>query len=458
MTSSDGTSRLTIQSSTGPVYFRDCVFTGCADTAIVFRGSQDNPIGFTSCRIESCAVGFATTSDEPTLELTDCVVRDVGDGLSLTAPYASHLAPAVSVTGMSFERVGTALRSVGPWRYDVVRSSITDCSGPAVNVQTREARFTRLVVQRAAAGVLVEGVPSFTNSPHVFTGFLADSCDIRDVNGDALRVDAAPATASGRVRVRYSTISNADGAGVRLTARGATVLGTLVSNTGGDGIVLQQLAPATPDSIVGNTVALATGRGIAIERDSGVLASTALVSNNIAVFSGDAGISVGAFATATVQQNDSWQNALGDFANVAAPLVSNLSVNPAFCAVSTGDYTLQSGSPCAPSGMYGLIGALPVACAASPVGVTPRSPALSLAVGPNPSLGGVRFALPKREDAGVIEVLDLAGRRVWSQEVAPHAESVEWSGRANGARASGVFFARLTQGGTRVTQRFVLMR
>ncbi|MBK7366419.1 MAG: hypothetical protein IPJ04_00545 [Candidatus Eisenbacteria bacterium] len=45
----------------------------------------------------------------------------------------------------------------------------------------------------------------------------------------------------------------------------------------------------------------------------------------------------------------------------------------------------------------------------------------------------------------MIEVLDLAGRRVWSQKVAPHAESVEWSGRANGVRASGVFFARLTR-------------
>ena len=65
---------------------------------------------------------------------------------------------------------------------------------------------------------------------------------------------------------------------------------------------------------------------------------------------------------------------------------------------------------------------------------------------------------PDNLHAKLLEVLDLAGRRVWSAPVAPHSESLEWSGRTNGARASGVFFARYTQGKTRVTQRFVLLK
>ena len=449
---------LTLTTSTGPAKFEDCTFTGCPDTAVAFAGEPENQAEFTRCTVESCAVAFANVSPGPALVLTDCAVRDVGVALRLTSPAQRHVTPWARLSRTTIERVGAAIEGTGPWDFRLDHCRLAHCSGIAFQAHASFANMTAVRIEHAAAGVLLSGVAATFSSNDVFRGFLADSCDIRNVAGDALWLHAASAAGSGRVAIRNSTFAHNGGGGIIVAARGVTVSGSVIENTGGDGIVLQQLAPAAPDSIIGNTVVLAQGRGIAIERDSGVLSSAALVASNTAVFSGQTGIAVGAFASASVQQNDAWQNALGDFSNVATPLANNLSVNPLFCGVGSGDYTLQSGSPCAPSGVYGLIGALPVACATATTGVAPRGEALALSVGPSPSLGGVRFALPSRAEAGELEVLDLAGRRVWSQQIAPHTESLEWSGRTNGVRASGVFFARVTRAGESVTQRFVLLK
>lgn len=258
--------------------------------------------------------------------------------------------------------------------------------------------------------------------------------------------------------MRNSTVLHAGGEGLRLTARGVTVANNLVADNRGPGITLRQLAPAAPDSIVGNTSVLNPGGGIVVVVDSGTVASTALVEHNLAVFDGRAGITVGRFATALVQHNDAWRNSLTDLENVANPLATNLSLDPMFCAAATGDFTLQDSSPCAPAGLYGLIGALAVGCATAPLGVDSRSASLALLVGPNPSAGGVRFTLPASGRAGELEVLDLAGRRVWSTRVAAHAEFATWSGAVRGARATGVYFTRLRRGSEVVTQRFVLLR
>jgi hypothetical protein len=291
------------------------------------------------------------------------------------------------------------------------------------------------------------------------SGLTVVGCTIEQSAGDAMVIEQLARTAaSGPVTVRNSSFAHNGGAGVQVSARGVTLAGNLVYDNHGDGITLHQLAPAAPDSVVSNTSVLNSGTGVFLLVDSGVAASVAVIDRNISAYNGGVGVSVGAFASAVVQHNDAWLSGMADYAGVATPLVDNLSVNPLFCAAATGDFTLQAGSPCAPSGVYVLIGALPVACATAPVGVDSRTPALALTVSPNPSLGGVRFALPSRCEAGTIEVLDLGGRRVWSAPVAPRTESLEWNGRLVGMRASGVFFARLTQGRTSVTQRFVLLK
>ncbi len=70
-------------------------------------------------------------------------------------------------------------------------------------------------------------------------------------------------------------------------------------------------------------------------------------------------------------------------------------------------------------------------------------------ISPNPTRGGMQlgFALPSAGDAR-IDLVDLAGRRVWSVagSFPAGAQSVRWDGRATNGRAApaGVYFARLS--------------
>jgi hypothetical protein len=91
------------------------------------------------------------------------------------------------------------------------------------------------------------------------------------------------------------------------------------------------------------------------------------------------------------------------------------------------------------------------------------SPAVELAVTavePNPSSGAqvVRFSLPN-ESPAVLELLDVTGRRVWSQEVGsmgPGEHSIRIGG--NVRVPSGVYFVRLAQGERVSTARAVVLR
>ncbi len=68
-----------------------------------------------------------------------------------------------------------------------------------------------------------------------------------------------------------------------------------------------------------------------------------------------------------------------------------------------------------------------------------------LRVGPNPALGAVRFALADLATPARLEVLDLAGRRVWTRVLAAGERGATWLGeRDGGGRVSaGIYFARL---------------
>jgi hypothetical protein len=70
---------------------------------------------------------------------------------------------------------------------------------------------------------------------------------------------------------------------------------------------------------------------------------------------------------------------------------------------------------------------------------------LSLRVSPNPARSAVRFELAGTVGAATLDVIDLAGRVVWSCAVPPGAREATWSGeRPRVGRAhSGIYFARL---------------
>ena len=66
----------------------------------------------------------------------------------------------------------------------------------------------------------------------------------------------------------------------------------------------------------------------------------------------------------------------GDYTDCIAGqgnVAGNFSANPLFCDPEAKDFTLATGSPCAPPGVTGcgLVGALPVGC--GPISVEPAS-------------------------------------------------------------------------------------
>ena len=92
------------------------------------------------------------------------------------------------------------------------------------------------------------------------------------------------------------------------------------------------------------------------------------------------------------------------------------------------------------------------------VGVGESSPAVAFEVVPNPAVGGVTFRAPPLATDAAVEVLDLAGRRLWSSATAAGAS--RWNGalRSGGHAPPGVYLARCSAGGQVTTLRFVWLR
>ncbi len=78
-------------------------------------------------------------------------------------------------------------------------------------------------------------------------------------------------------------------------------------------------------------------------------------------------------------------------------------------------------------------------------GATSGLGSLRLEAAPNPAAGAVTFSLWGADGATRLEVLDLAGRRVWSRTYDGGSATTRWSGeRDDGGRAKpGVYFARV---------------
>ena len=134
----------------------------------------------------------------------------------------------------------------------------------------------------------------------------------------------------------------------------------------------------------------------------------------------------------------------------------NISEPPLFCDPTLGDYRLQSSSPCAPANSppgCGLIGALPV-CEATGIEATAPSQHLALRVEPNPaSVAGADFVLSHELDGAAIEIYDSAGRLI--DMLRPTGTRIRWAGAGKNPR--GVYFARLSSGGSAEVVKFVLV-
>jgi hypothetical protein len=197
--------------------------------------------------------------------------------------------------------------------------------------------------------------------------------------------------------------------------------------------------PNQPDSVLSNTCVDNDGDGIRLSHGPGGADQAQIVRRNLVASNGAVGLN--APEAASVAFNDAWNNAMGEYVGVMAPTDSNLIADPLFCDASLRVYTLQESSPCAPGGLYGLVGALPVGCPS--VSVEPAGSDAAFRFAPNPFQGALVFTAPTRE-GGLLEVFDLQGRRLWSRTLRA-GEQAPWDGTALGRRLpAGVYAVRFT--------------
>ncbi len=204
------------------------------------------------------------------------------------------------------------------------------------------------------------------------------------------------------------------------------------------------------------------------------LASPTVTNNIVASNTGGSSFANGvqvSSGTPTFACNDAWDNAVANYGGIADPtgLSGNISLDPKFCAAAAGDWAIDAGSPCSPanSGGCGLIGALAVACSATPVEDGPPAPVLVFRVepaSPNPfnPITSIRFSLPAAART-LVRVYDVAGRVVRTlvdAELQAAAHVAIWDGRDDGGRLcpSGVYFYRVASGEHAATGRVAMVK
>jgi hypothetical protein len=303
-----------------------------------------------------------------------------------------------------------------------------------------------------------------------FTGNVVDSTGLEGVY-----------ISNGSLDVRDNVVTRAGGTGisVNLVYRGK-LAGNRVIGAGGDGI----LVTAWADSICNNVVGRSQGRGIVVMGVSGG-GRGCYVHHNTVFLNGGAGLSMTnpyAAELDSINNNLSVGNAVGlqwsaSYAPVlacndwfgnatarvlgAAPSAADTTLDPLFCALATDDVSLASNSPLVNLASCGSIGALGVGCAASAsVAPQPPAPTARLSVSPQPGNGPMQFSWRPGSGAARLEICDVSGARRWSAALAPGQGTLQWSGAGSDGRGlpAGIYFARLTQGASRLQTRVVIIQ
>ncbi len=432
-----------------------CRFEGPADTLLVAGAQASLALRIESCAFSDagCAIKVENGYNTDIVRADSCTFERI-DGAAIAlvppeAPQPNDPGNIVVVRSSAFLAVGGAVRVVNGARVsvDVRGSEVIGTTGRALDIEAGAITVDSVHVSGAAGGVLSARLVSTSGAAGVrLTAIRAEHCGAGGI--DVVDTSSVVPALVQRCLLR-------DAGGIAVFARRASILCNVVSEASGDGILMLPVSGAVGATLVANTVVGNAGDGIRIVGPW--TNAPRVIQRNLAARNDGAGIRVGTPLIGSVAYNDAWQNYLGDYAQVGSPLDSNLVVDPRFCDLAAGDLQLQVGSPCGAGGVYGLIGALPEACA-STVGAPAAGP-LAFSLHPNPAHGAVVFTPPATGADGTIEVLDVAGRRVWSAPFRAGAPPIVWRGESSrGALDAGLYWARIVRPGETATRRLVWLR
>jgi hypothetical protein len=478
----------------GTMYMVDCTFEGPADTLVYMPWAAESDPGFFSrCTFSGATNGLVYGGGAAGgFAVSECAFNDLRntaiffeDSLEWGANYPFPL----DVVGSRFERCGTAVRWIGHVSSGIAGAS--QLARDTILASTRNGivlgpgslmHITDCLIEGSGGpGAIVQQTQNPTgpyDANQLLSAVTVSRSKFRHNRGDGLVIidqDTLPEDPSNEYWWSYwwptyaanwvpqsvdsCLFEDNGGAGLRILAPNWRVTHSLALGNGGDGFVLGCPDEGLPNSVTSNTSVLNQGTGIRVSGGSSPDDSVTNIRQNLAAMNSGAGFSVPHRAVGSLAFNDAYQNYMGQYVGPASPADSNLTVDPRFCDLSAGlaGLGLQQGSPCGPSGVYGLIGARGEECAN--VTAVPRSApsgTLAFSIRPSVARGSVEFVPPAGGGEGRAEVYDLAGRVVWRAPLGGATGSVRWNGEGERGRVrAGLYWVRFTRGAESATQRLV---
>uniref|UniRef100_A0A832MKF7 Right handed beta helix domain-containing protein n=1 Tax=Eiseniibacteriota bacterium TaxID=2212470 RepID=A0A832MKF7_UNCEI len=457
---------LFVRNGIGGLFIENCTFKGPADTLVVVRVRDDSGIIFRGCRFEGARVaieGDQRWGGSNTLWFDRCAFEDVDVGITAPVrriPTIYFLGLHFGIKNSTFRNFGSAVRldPAGRTTVSLERIDLTGARGAALDLHVNHVRLEDVMIAGSAEeGARIRLRPSYGGD--MGGGYWPGGLEVSGAtvagnagHGLSVTVDEDSTLFEGSVVVRDSRFERNRGHGLRVVGTQVLLERNVASgnDSAGIGVDLRMWQTPVPVCSVRSNTVVGHGADGIVVRDRTATANI-IVERNIVARSVGAGVRLGVRALAVARWNDLWSNAGGAVAGPIAA-VENLDVNPLFCDESAGDFALASGSPCAPGGAYGQIGASGVGRGA-PL-TAPAQAASRLALGPNPALGEVRFTVPAGAGPARLEVFDLAGRRLWAREGA--GGEVRWSGEARaGVAPAGVYLVRVSGAHGAESRRFV---
>ncbi len=442
-------------------------FEGPCDTLVLAQPDGYPGIGFYDCTFRNAAIGLSkgpvggsdVTADG--LRVDQCRFENLATAAIAAdlSPLGLRRYPGIVVYGSRVTNCGRALdwRSAG--RVQMEADTLQTTAYPAIRIRTAAVELLGLVMAPGTGGIAVHLEPARGDNDFLTHGLLdIRRCSMSGLPGPAITlIDSLTPPSFYTRTIRENVIRDCGADGMVVSSAGVTVLRNVVSGCSGAGVRIEMLGSAQPIRVESNSLVANRGDGLVLQSPNLVTTPRRITWRNLAAFNRGVGIRLNGPLPGSTGYNDAWQNDAGDYAGVASPLDSNLVVDPQLCDLHGGVYTLKFGSPCGAAGVYGLIGALPEACSQQ-AGAPAPSP-LAFSLHPNPARGSVAFTPPATGADGTIEVLDVAGRRVWSAAFRAGAPPIVWHGEsARGALDAGLYWARVVRPGESATRRLVWLK